>query len=257
MQIKHSQSSVWRAFALGGLLVVCLGGCGGPLGSASRHAASTANAASTAQSESADRAGGAANSAEGQGASNQGASMSDGSGHLLGDEDDDDTRASVEGDGHLDSDSDSDNDRAESARLGYNDSDDGPALSYGHPASAAERETIESMIKRYYAAAVAADGRRGCALMYSLLEESIQQDFGEAPGPGYMHGAKGCPAVLSLLFAHNRKRFAGGAKVTGVRVLVNKGHVFIGSSEAPAGILEVKRERGVWKIDSVFAGALP
>jgi hypothetical protein len=131
----------------------------------------------------------------------------------------------------------------------YHDSDDKVILHFGHPANAADRRAITALVNRYYAAAAAEDGATACALSFSILAESLPEDFGHAPGPLFLRGANTCTAVLTRIFTHNHAQFVELFKMTGARVEGNEGRVLLGSTTKPASFNEVKRERGVWKID--------
>jgi hypothetical protein len=94
-------------------------------------------------------------------------------------------------------------------------------------------------------------------MMYSVFAESVVEDFGEAPGPAYLRGAKTCQAVTTLLFEHERAQLAGTVRVTGVRVDDRTASALIGSSSMPASRIGLKRELGAWKIEGLIGTPLP
>jgi hypothetical protein len=181
-----------------------------------------------------------------------------GVGGLVGDQDDDESEShtvgSVPGG---DSDSDTDNDHKDDAGRGYYDKDDGVIRSYGHAASAADARTLAGVVERYYQAAATSDGALACSLTYSVLAEAIPEDYGQAPGPSYLRGAKTCQAVMSRLFQHRHGELTGAVEVTGVRVEGKRAYVLLGSVARPASFVPLQREAGAWKIDGLLSSALP
>ena len=92
-------------------------------------------------------------------------------------------------------------------------------------------------------------------MIYSVLAESIPEDYDQGAGPSYLHGRKTCPAILSEIF----KRVPGQpasmlatTKVTGVRLIGNHGFVQLHSKAMPTGKIFVERERGTWKMGSLI-----
>jgi hypothetical protein len=139
----------------------------------------------------------------------------------------------------------------------YHDSDDSSILAYGHAAGAAKKRAIAAAVKRYYMAAAAGDGATACSMLVSSIARAAPEDYGQAPGPAYLRGAKTCAAVMSLLFKHDHSQLTGMIAVTGVRVEGNQARALLGSTTMPAGYISVERERGAWKIDALLGGALP
>jgi hypothetical protein len=177
-------------------------------------------------------------------------------GSLKGDEDDDDTASNHTSDTKNDNDADFDNDY-KNEHKGYTDSDDNSVTDYGYAASATDRQAIAALAKRYYAAAAAGDGAKACSLIDSTLAEAIPEDYGQAPGPAYLRGSKTCQAVMSLLFKHSHTQLTGAFEVTGVRVSGSSAYALLGSTTTPASYILLKRDAGVWKIDTLLAGSLP
>jgi hypothetical protein len=178
------------------------------------------------------------------------------SGSFRGDEDDDDEVRLETPEGAFDNDGDTDNDAKDNVDRSYHDGDDARFVHFGHAARAADRRAITALVERYYAAAAAGDGATACALTYSILAESLPQDYGSAPGPAYLRGAKTCAAVLSGLFKHLHANVSAPRTVTGVRVGRKRRLVILGSPILPESMAEVRPERGVWKMDSVLDVAL-
>jgi hypothetical protein len=175
---------------------------------------------------------------------------------LKGDEDDDDTASNRTYNTKNDNDADYDNDSKAKEPKTYYDSDDGPIRSYGEVANASDSRAIAALVKRYYAAAAAANGARACPLIYSLFAEAIPEDYGRGAGPAYSRGNT-CAVVMSKLFKHNHAQLPAKIVVTAVRVNGNQARALIGSVAAPASYLLLRRERGVWKVDALLGMPLP
>ncbi|HEY5194258.1 MAG TPA: hypothetical protein VIJ39_10360 [Solirubrobacteraceae bacterium] len=137
------------------------------------------------------------------------------------------------------------------------DNDDRVITAYGQPASSADRQAIVALVERYYRAAVADDATSACSLLFSLLAESIPEDYGQEPGPTYLRGLKSCPAILLLMLQHARSELASEIEVIGVRVRGKRAYVLLGSATKPASYLIVHREARTWKIDQMLPGTLP
>lgn len=169
-----------------------------------------------------------------------------------GDEDDDDEdHESVAT--ALDGDDDRDNDAANLVHTGYYDRDDGVVRDFGHPAGTPEKHTISELVRGYFSAAASDQGQAGCALLTILRAESLPEDFGRA----YLPGATTCAQVLTEVFKRLHSRFPATVEVVGVRVQGVQGQVLLRSSAIPASVIGIRRQRGVWRMDSVFAFPLP
>jgi hypothetical protein len=128
---------------------------------------------------------------------------------------------------------------------------------FGHEATGTEKQAITALVKRFYAAAAADDGAKGCSLIYSILEEAVAEDYGKPPGPPALKG-KTCAVVMSKLF----KRVPGQpsavlakTQVISVRVKGREGFVLLHSSGMPIGEVSIQRERGTWKLDEIIGRA--
>lgn len=177
-------------------------------------------------------------------------------GALRGDEDDDESPATATlRASSKDNDADFDNDEVKQ-QGGYHDSDDAAIIrAYGRPAAVTDKREIASLVERYYAAAAKSDGTTACALLYSTFEAAIAEDYGQVPGPSYARGTT-CPVVISKIFQHMHATLAGAITVTDVRVRGLKARALFGSATAPAGVILVRRERGVWKIGELVGEQL-
>lgn len=136
---------------------------------------------------------------------------------------------------------------------GDHNDDDNQFLYYGHAASVSEERSSVALVKRYYAAAAAANGVKACSLLVPLLAETIAE---EAAGATTLHG-KTCPIVASELFRrHHRELSEKRAALTvyAVRINGDRGLILI---EFPAIAHELRQtsERRIardWRIDKVF-----
>jgi hypothetical protein len=128
---------------------------------------------------------------------------------------------------------------------------------FGHPASPTDQRAIAALVKRYYAAALAENGARGCALLYSTLVEAVPIDDGREPGaPTYMHGRTTCASVLTALFKHYHAQLAAELprlQVTSVHTREHEGfaHLRFGGG-LPERRIGVKRERRTWKMSQIY-----
>jgi hypothetical protein len=156
-----------------------------------------------------------------------------------------------------DSDVDFDNDYKDNASKGYYDNDDQSVRAYGHAVSATDKHALTAVVERYYAAAAAGDGATACSLIKPSFARAIPEDYGQAPGPAYLRGAKTCPAVMSLLFRHSHGQLTGAIEVTGVRVMGNQAFVLLDSMTVPASFINVERTGGAWRIVGLLGRPLP
>jgi hypothetical protein len=153
-------------------------------------------------------------------------------------------------------DADRDND------VGAPDDDRNNPETFGRAVSLSERRAIAALVKRYYAAALAENGARGCALLYSTLAESVPVDDSREPGaPAYQRGQTTCAGVLTALFKHYHAQLAAelpSMQVTGVHIREHEGfaHLRFGGG-LPERRIGVKRERRTWKMTQLYDQELP
>ncbi|HEY5287023.1 MAG TPA: hypothetical protein VIJ50_07955 [Solirubrobacteraceae bacterium] len=152
---------------------------------------------------------------------------------------------------------DEDGDYKDVPRGGYYDADDSAIRDYGHAAGASDTRALTALLRRYYAAAAADDGRAACALTYSLLVETLPEEYGQPPGPRYLSGAATCPAVLAIVFKRFHAKLVMPFEVESVRVSGERAEVLIGSRTLQAGMVTARREGRAWKIDGLLATPLP
>lgn len=174
--------------------------------------------------------------------------LNDGDHDPIGDED---------GDNSSDTDNDAPRDYQpvinESGR--YHDADDSMTLAYGHAAGPADTRAVVALVKRYYAAAAAGDGKSACSMILPSLVKAVPEDYGKL-GPQYLHGGKTCEAVLSLLFEHFHSKLAAPIGVTGVRIEGKQAYALLGSATMSASYITVQREHGAWTINQLLGSTL-
>lgn len=166
------------------------------------------------------------------------------------------------GDADNDNKHDNDNDNTEDHKLedngDYHDSDDHGIMTFGHPANAADRLAITSVVRRYYAVAAAGDGEKACSMLVPTLAKATTEDYGHgSAGPSYLSSGETCPAVLALLFKHFHAQLTTAINITRVRVSGDRAVALLGSRATPASYISIQRQDGVWKIGTLLGAALP
>lgn len=159
-------------------------------------------------------------------------------------------------DSHTPKDRDNDSDNPTGS---YFDGDDRHVLDYGRAANATERQAITGLVKHYYAAAAAADGTTACKILVASLANSVAEDLGQPPGPGYLRGDS-CQAVMSKVFELNHAQlsaYAAKLDIATVRIEHDSGLVVMDFKDLPGRSLLVRREQGAWKIGELLDDELP
>jgi ketosteroid isomerase-like protein len=134
--------------------------------------------------------------------------------------------------------------------------DDEPVIDFGHAASAADQKAIALLIRRFYTATSAADGRAICSLVYDVVAETIPEKYEQAPG---LKG-KTCAEVMSKVFAPLRRqteRDRRKLKVTRVRVEGPRGLVMVYLGKRPEPYFLVHRQGAAWKMQRLSITTLP
>jgi len=153
-----------------------------------------------------------------------------------------------------------DDDKDNDVGASHDDTSNNRVLDFGHPADASDKRAIATLVKRYYATALADDAARGCSMIYSTLAEAIPEDYGEPGGPEYMLGVKTCPAAMSALFKHFHSQLeveVPKLQITHVLIKGRKGIVVLGFGTLPEREILVDREAHVWKIAALLDSELP
>lgn len=119
--------------------------------------------------------------------------------------------------------------------------------------SPADLKAVSIVVKRYFAAALAEDGARGCAMLERSLAAAIA---GEAP-----QGKPSCATALTHLFRVQHRYVSAEEPatmiITGVHVEGNEALTTLGFRRTPEGEVILKREGGHWKLDALFDSELP
>ena len=163
-----------------------------------------------------------------------------------GDDDDDDSA------GRLDRDGDTDNPSGS-----VYDSDDTNLADYSHSAGPAQTLIVASLVRRYLAAAAAADGAKDCSMIPQSVTSEIVPVLGGPGEPPYSRG-RTCAEILSKIFRFYRKQLTVEARLLRViRFGVNgyKGLATLAAkpgSAFPDRVLALQRTDGTWKIDGVL-----
>lgn len=143
----------------------------------------------------------------------------------------------------------------------YDDANNSMALDFGHPASPTDRRVITHLVKRYYAAALASNGRKACSMLYSTLAEAAPEDDSREPGsPPYMQNDYSCAEVLDDLFKHFHPQLAVELpvlKVTRVRVQDYNAFAFLSFGPLAERRISLSREGPVWKLSQIYDEELP
>jgi len=155
----------------------------------------------------------------------------------------------------LDRDNDSD-----SNGKSYFDSDDKNLLDFGHAANTSDRQTVTSLVRRYYAAAAAEDGAKACSMIYSNYAEAVPEDYGTSPpGPPYARGTT-CPTVLTLIFKHFHNQVASRLPklaVSRVRIKERQGLAILSFGTLSGREIHFVREGHAWKLEALLDSELP
>ena len=157
---------------------------------------------------------------------------------------------------YAEGDADKDNDIGAS----QDDTNNDAVLRFGRPATAAEKRAIETLVKRYYATALAGNGTKGCSMIYSTLAETVAEDYAVPGGPTYLRGTKDCQTLLAALFSHFHRQLAVEVpklKVAHVLIKERHGMTVLSFAELPERELPVTREGHTWKIAALLDSELP
>ncbi|HTA98780.1 MAG TPA: hypothetical protein VK730_14205 [Solirubrobacteraceae bacterium] len=168
-----------------------------------------------------------------------------------------DNPSDIDGNGDADGNGDNDNDNPTPQSYRFPDADDRATFAYGHAASAAETKQITGIVTRYFAAGAHSDGALACSLLAPTLAKSLAEDFGPGARPSYLHAGESCALVMAALFKHQHAQLAGAAHVVEVRVEGQTAQVIVTSRTMPAGQILLIGEGGRWRIEQLFAAALP
>src|ERR1700691_4044077 len=129
-----------------------------------------------------------------------------------------------------------------------NNDDDAHVLNYGHAAIGAEKREITSLVRGYYAAAVAEDGAKACSMLYPLLAETVPEDYGRS----IPLRRRSCAAVMTKLFMRRHQLLVGESstlKVYAMRVAGDRALTILSFAALPeARQIPERRVGDVWKV---------
>lgn len=159
-------------------------------------------------------------------------------------------RATSPSAGYLKSDEDKDQD------------DEGPSLStrednleplaFGPEAAPTDRHAITILLKRYYSVAVAGKGAAACQMIDSSLNTGLSE--GQSPPTG--RTGSGCAAVVTRLLVTQHAQLAADDVATmvvvDVRVKRARARAPVGFHTQPVGRIELRRERGAWRLAALI-----
>jgi hypothetical protein len=136
------------------------------------------------------------------------------------------------------------------------DVDDGPVVSFGRPAGVADTRAVRALLKRYFAAARAADGSVACSLLYPTIAESIVETVGWSTSP--LRGET-CPIVLSKVLRQAHGMFARSAsiKLVQLRVKAKRGLALLDVGRKPVRNIVVQRDHEAWKVKTLTVAGMP
>jgi hypothetical protein len=145
---------------------------------------------------------------------------------------------------------------------GADDTNHRSTEAFGHAASASDARAIAALVKRYFEIALSGNGARGCALLYSTLEEAVPEDYGgPGGGPPPSGSRRTCPEVLGETFAREHTRLAAQVPklaVRRVRVFERHGLVFLSfGPHLPEREIAVMREGSIWRMEALSDSELP
>jgi hypothetical protein len=131
---------------------------------------------------------------------------------------------------------------------GDNNDDDAHILNYGHAPGATEREELTSLVRSYYAAGAAEDGVKACSMLYSLISETVAEEYGRIPA---LRGSS-CATVMAKLFRERHHLLVGESatlKVYATRVKGERALTLLTFAMLPEVRQMLERRVGAtWKI---------
>lgn len=137
---------------------------------------------------------------------------------------------------------------------GPQDPDNDALPTYAPAASPADTRAITELVKRYYAAVVAQDGRRACSLLHRLVVETFVEEHAGGKGRASPRGTS-CAQVASRLLERHRRELTAGVtalRVTIVQVRGNHGWAVVDLGGARKHVAFVRREGSAWKLGAML-----
>jgi hypothetical protein len=133
-------------------------------------------------------------------------------------------------------------------------SDDAKILDFGHAADMADRRASVALVERYFAAAVAADGSAGCALLTTYEAETLVEESGQEGQGGT------CAKALSQVFRLHHGELQdkrATMRVDAVRVQGERGLLILAFPSIPEVRVMVEHRVGSrWRLMQGLDGLL-
>jgi hypothetical protein len=133
------------------------------------------------------------------------------------------------------------------------DADGKEIMRFGRQAEPSAQREISSAVRRYFAAALRADGRSACPIIYSLTADEFVEERGRQDlSSGHVNS---CAVAMSKLFSSQRESFAHTAKSLAkidARVAGDEGIAFYDLAGSLPRYMYLERERGKWKIKHLW-----
>jgi hypothetical protein len=152
---------------------------------------------------------------------------------------------------HLDADEDYDD-----ASGKHYDLDDYEILHFGQAASPAEAAAIAALVRNYYAYAAARDGKDACKLVFSVVAESLPEQY------GVKTYGRSCASVASKLFRLKHSVYVerhATLQFLGARVEGQHGFALLrfNAKNAYDEHLRLRREGNRWTLHQLLDEGLP
>lgn len=147
---------------------------------------------------------------------------------------------------------------ADEGRGNYYDDDDKSVVAFGHAVNSVERQQIDSLLARYYAAAASANGAAACSMLYSLFAEAVIEDHGEDATDSQAQGSS-CTEILSKIFKKDHRHAAierAKLRVIGARSDGQRGYAVLDTGRGYPLFMYLHRETSTWKIESLLGAEL-
>lgn len=147
---------------------------------------------------------------------------------------------------------------SDSGGYGYFDWDDNASRYYGHAAGAQDAHAMTRLVKRYFTAARGQDGATACSLVDASVVAGLVGAVSHSSRQSSARRAE-CAGALTQLFKQSAGREAdemAQAFVTVVRAQGDRGLVLLRLPNLEPRFVLLERERGAWKLDTLFEGRL-
>lgn len=135
------------------------------------------------------------------------------------------------------------------------DSDNNSSISeFGHRASAPERRTIVTAVRRYYETAAAAEGAKACSMMYPSIARSLPEDEASSL-PGHSTRGATCATVLNDVFKRFHTEIAlkrAKLEIGQVRIDKLQGVAILKFGSWPEREFHLEREGHIWRIEALL-----